>query len=125
MPSLVQGRIVRADVPDPQGRNPKNRRCVVITANDKITAGGRILIVGVTSELKQSPADHYVILQHGDRCWTGLTEPSGALCTWTIELPIQNVQITPNFLRPEYTERILATIRALVAIGQPCPMFQL
>lgn len=125
VPSLVQGRIVRATVPDPQGQNPKNRRCVVISDNQAITPGGRVVIVGITTELTQSPAAHYVPLQHGAKCWTGLTDPSAALCTWTVELPVAAVDVQPNFVRPEHVLAILHTVKELIDQGHQFPRFSL
>src|SRR5207244_4208879 len=89
VPSLIQGRIVYPIVPihDPQGRNPKpGRPFVVISRNEEIAQEDRVLAVGITGELDQSPADHCVELPHGPRCKTGLSKPSAALCTWLIDI---------------------------------------
>src|SRR5438309_926521 len=69
-PSLIQGRIVfpHRPIPDPQGRNPKlGRPFVVITSTEDIPSRDLIQIVGITDELTESPAEHYVELRWGPR----------------------------------------------------------
>jgi hypothetical protein len=65
VPSLVQGRIVWATVPDPQGRNPKTRRCVVVSRNEDIAKSDRIRIVGITHTRVPEDLDAYVELRMG------------------------------------------------------------
>lgn len=125
MPNLIQGRVVWADVRDPQGHNDKNRKCVVISTNDEIASSQRIVLVGITTKLQQSPADHYVHLQYGTRCWTGLSQPSAALCSWTIGIDKNSVEVLANFLRPDYTTKILDAVSRLVDAGQAHPVVEM
>jgi hypothetical protein len=96
VPSLVRGRIIypRVAIPDPQGQNPKEGRpFVVISRDEEIKQGGSIQAVGVTGELHQSPADHYVLLPFGPNAKTGLRQKSAALCTWLIDIAQDRVEV--------------------------------
>jgi len=122
-PPLIKGRVVRAEVPDPAGRNPKNRRCVVV--EPPTGQPQRILIVGITTELDSSPHDHYVPLEWGPNCWSGLSEESAALCTWSIEIDESAVATTRHFIRPQYVLAILAKMESLKNAGFRCPCISL
>ncbi len=41
--------VIVADVLDPNGRNPKNRACVVVTPSEEIEVGGPLDVVAITS----------------------------------------------------------------------------
>jgi hypothetical protein len=47
---------------------------VVISRDEEIIKGDRIIAVGITGELNQSPADHYVLLPFGPNAKTGLKQ---------------------------------------------------
>ena len=121
LPPLIHGRIVWATVPDPQGRNEKRRRCLLITSNSQIASGGLLRIVGITSELTESPAEHYVRLQHGERAWSGLREPSAALGTWVIDISQSLVESTVWFIRPQHLKAVQDLVIDLEKQGYPIP----
>lgn len=54
--NLRRGRLVWAEMTDPQGRNPKVRPAVVLTATDQIKPDGEVLVVAVTTEIGQAGA---------------------------------------------------------------------
>lgn len=57
---LVSGRVVWATVPDPQGRNAKSRRCVVVSNLDPAAPPAEVTVVYVTSSIDETRADEYV-----------------------------------------------------------------
>jgi hypothetical protein len=82
---LAPGAIFRVlDVSDPGGRNPKDRRFVVL--EQEILPTGEVRVVGafVTGTFpKPLPEDHIPIKQWAPqgRCRTGLSKPSAAVCS--------------------------------------------
>jgi hypothetical protein len=115
VPPLVQGRIVysKVPIPDPQGRNPKPRRpFVVITRTEDIAASG-IQAVGITDELSESPADHYVALPWGAHARTGLTKKCAALCTWLINTEPHKVEIGSGHVSAKYVLAIIEKVKFL------------
>lgn len=112
-PRLVFGRVVRATIPDPQGRNPKNRKCVVISRKEDIDAGGPIRIVGVTSTFVEEEKDAYVPVPYGPNCLSGFDRESAALCNWVVEIPQDRLEVLKNLVRPDVSEAISMKIDAL------------
>ena len=110
---LVLGRVVWANVPDPQGRNPKSRRCVVISDFDPIAPPAEVTVVYVTSSVNESYADEYVKLKHGPRCLTSFTKPSAAHCIGVYKLPASEVTPDRGIVEPTFVEAIRQRIDAL------------
>ena len=83
-----QGRIIRAEVLDPQNRNPKQRHLVIVSRNDQIESGKPFWCVAITGTLPQKLTDDYVILPFhpGGRAMTGLTKRCAAMCSWRVEI---------------------------------------
>src|SRR3954470_16729515 len=73
---------------DPQGRNPKDRACVVVSPSDQIEAGGALDVVAITTKLPDPlPPDHVPLpwqLPRHPR--TGLGKRGAAVCTWQAEV---------------------------------------
>ncbi len=94
MSSPARGRIVWAEVPDPQGRNPKCRPLVIVTATEAIEPDGLVQCVAISSQLAQAPAEAQVELpwhaQGHPR--TGLKERCAAVCTWLVEVPVSSIR---------------------------------
>lgn len=124
-PRLIHGRIVWATVPDPQGGNEKRRRCVVISSNNQIAAGGLIRIVGIASELTQSPEEHYVHLPYGRQSWSRLPDECAALGTWVIDIAPQLVEIDKGFIRPQFLEKLQDLVAQLEAEGYQIPLVEI
>ncbi|HET6883088.1 MAG TPA: type II toxin-antitoxin system PemK/MazF family toxin [Pirellulales bacterium] len=110
---LVLGRVVWATVPDPQGRNPKSRRCVVISDVDPSDPPNDVTVVYVTSSMNESYADEYVTLKHGPRCLTSFTKLSAAHCIGVYKLPVSEVTLHPGIVEPTFVEAIRHRIDAL------------
>ena len=74
---------------DPQGRNPKDRACVVVTPPDEIEEGGSLDVVAITTLVPDplSP-DHVPLPWHAERHpRTGLNKRNIAVCSWLVEIP--------------------------------------
>ena len=84
MSRVLQGSIVRAQVTDPQGGNPKQRPLVVVTTSSEIDLDGELVAVAITGELATPLSDDEVLLQWHPlgRCRTRLKKPSVAKCSW-------------------------------------------
>lgn len=83
MPTLCRGRIVRVEVLDPQGQNPKCRPAVILTPTAEIRPDGSVALVAITSSVNAAPAEVQVALpwHRQGRVGTKLNKPSVAVCT--------------------------------------------
>jgi hypothetical protein len=110
---LATGRVVCANVPDPQGRNAKLRRCLVISDVDPLDPPDEVTVVYVTSSINESFADEYVKLNHGPRCLTSFTKPSAAHCIGIYKLPRGVIATDRGIVGPAFIEAIRERIDAL------------
>jgi mRNA-degrading endonuclease toxin of MazEF toxin-antitoxin module len=121
MPIIVRGRIIypKTAIPDPQGQNPKDGRpFVVISRDEEIEKGDRIRAVGITGELRQAPAEHYVPLPWGPTAKSGLRQKSSALCSWFIEISQDRVDVGNGYLRGSVVDEIVVKVLELHSIPQ-------
>jgi mRNA-degrading endonuclease toxin of MazEF toxin-antitoxin module len=105
VPALVRGSVVRPKfpVPDPQGRNPTLQRpFVVVSDNAFIETSDRILLVGITRKLRESPREHYVELPYGR----------------LVSIPKDQVTFDVAHIPPTHLEQIGQKLAAL----RPAPM---
>ncbi|HVL15742.1 MAG TPA: type II toxin-antitoxin system PemK/MazF family toxin [Gemmata sp.] len=91
---LQQGRIVWVELLDPQGRNPKRRPAVVLTATAEIRVDGDVVVAAVSTQTDQSPPAVSV-----ERPWhqdghprTRLNRRNVVVCTWLVTLPVASIQ---------------------------------
>ncbi len=65
----VQGNIVIVlDLLDPQGRNPKDRACVLASSPERIAAGGPLEVIAITTLLPDPlSSDHVLLPWHAQR----------------------------------------------------------
>lgn len=94
MPKPERGRIVWVELLDPQGRNPKCRPAVIITATEEIKPGESFVVVGISTELAQSlPQDHVELpWDRKKHPKTGLKERCAAVCSWLKEIHAADIQ---------------------------------
>ena len=87
---LQQGRIVWAELLDPQGRNPKRRPAVVLTPTAEIRPDGELVVAALSSQTDQSPPDVSVeVPWHRDgHPRTKLNRRNVVVCTWLVALPV-------------------------------------
>lgn len=88
-----RGRIVLAELLDPQGRNPKPRPVVIVTATEEIQPGQPFLVVAITGTFPTPlPQDCVPLPWHANRHpKTGLRKPSVAACSWYVEITEANI----------------------------------
>ncbi len=110
---LIRGRVVWATVPDPQGRNPKSRRCIVISDVDPVNPPNEATVAYVTSSINEAEGDEYVHLQYGPRCLTSFVKPSAAHCIGVYKLPASAITVDRGVVGPAYIEAIRQRIDAL------------
>ena len=69
---------------DPQGRNPKNRRGVVVTKNEDLERGEPIVVAGITGTLQPPLGLEFVELpwKNPHHPVTGLTKRCAVMCSW-------------------------------------------
>jgi mRNA-degrading endonuclease toxin of MazEF toxin-antitoxin module len=84
----VPGQIIRTEVADPAGRNPKSRPLVVLTGDAETPAGAPLIAVAISSTIPKPVPDHYVLLpwhRAGHR-QTGLKKKCAAVCSWLVKV---------------------------------------
>jgi mRNA-degrading endonuclease toxin of MazEF toxin-antitoxin module len=88
VPKLEQGRIVRVEICDPSGRNPKRRPVVIVHPTEKIKPDEPIYCVAITGEIPKKVPDNCILLpyQLGGHPRTGLRKRCAALCSWVVKI---------------------------------------
>jgi mRNA-degrading endonuclease toxin of MazEF toxin-antitoxin module len=81
---------------DPDGRNPKHRRVVVLTPDTALAAGFPVVAAPVTSRVPPAPTADHVLLPFknppGTRHpATGLTRRAAIVRTWLVTVDPQNI----------------------------------
>lgn len=117
---LHQGRIVWAELLDPQGRNPKVRPAVIITTTPEIRPNGEVVVVAVTTQPDMAPAEVCVELpwQRGGHPRTKLNQRNVAVCTWLVTIPMAEIESVGGVVPLAQMSRIIEIVRA---IEQPPP----
>ena len=116
-PPLVQGRIVYGKILDPQGRNAKENRPLIVISKNPIDSTKPVWVDGVTSELTASPPDHYVAIPWGRDSPTKLSLESAALCTWVATVNIADVQVSSRWVPPRRMVPIIERLTELFNQG--------
>lgn len=97
---------------DPQGRNPKDRPCVVVGVSPPDAVDRLYRVAGITTTLPDElTADHVPIpWQRPRHPETGLDERNAALCTWVVRVDesriIRRIGDTPPRRLLEITEAL-------------------
>lgn len=94
MSTACRGRIIYVEPPEPQGRNPKRRPSVIVTATEDIVPEGEVVVVAISTQKDQAPVEVQV-----DLPWsrprhprTGLSEPCSAVCTWLATVRVADIR---------------------------------
>ena len=76
--------VIVKDLLDPQGRNPKDRRAVVLTKDGDLERGEPIVVAGITSRLQPPLGPEFVELpwQNPRHPKTGCTKRCAVMCSW-------------------------------------------
>ena len=106
LPPIRFADILFANVTDPNGKNPKTRRVVVLTPDLALKARYPIVVAGVTGTLPDPLTADYVLLPFknspGRHPKTGMTKKAAVLCTWIIIITESDVQGRSRFVHPSY-----------------------
>jgi hypothetical protein len=116
---LRYGRIVRVELFDPQGRNPKVRPAVILTPTADITPDGEIQVAAITGETTAAPAEDCVPLpwHRSGHPTTKLTKPSVVVVTWLARVRVSAVErIAGAVPTPQLIE---ITRKIVVPSGEP------
>jgi len=116
VPALIQGRIIWAVAPDPQGRNPKDRPLIILSDHaENLADDGAIKVVGISTQRAEAPADIQVALpwSRSNTTQTQLTEPSFAVCTWRYSIKKHLIRRTGGVAPPRILQQILEKIKQL------------
>ena len=114
--SANQGRIVRADVSDPQGHNRKCRPVVLISVTDDTPEARRYLAVALTTRFTQPPSNVEVPIpwnRDPTKVRTRLTKPCVAKCSWLVEIAESDIQSYAGVVPPQELILILEKVSKL------------
>lgn len=114
---LSQGAVVLAVLLDPNGRNPKRRPAVVITATTDILEYGNdeIHVAGITTKFDPSnlQADEVIVpYSRSGNARTGLTEKSVVKCDWLKTVSCSDVQVIGH-LPGEHLYQVIQRVNSL------------
>jgi mRNA interferase MazF len=110
-PRLTTGRIVWADIADPNGHR-KLRPAVIVTPTNQLALSRPIDVVAVTSRLKDPlPDDHVLLPWHAQgHPRTGLNRRCAAVCTWLAQVSEGDIQDMAGMVPAPAMKAILTKI---------------
>ena len=113
--------VIVVDLLDPQGRNPKDRACVITSAPEQILAGGPLDVVAITTVLPDPlPFDHVPLPWHAQRHpRTGLNKRNAAVCSWLVEVDASRVVHKIGHVPRKPLIQINTVLETLREQGQP------
>jgi mRNA-degrading endonuclease toxin of MazEF toxin-antitoxin module len=110
-----RGQIVWADIRDPDGRVVDHEHPAVIISNtDNLTEFDQVVVVVVSSKLREPLPDHWVPLPwHPDprRVRTRLDRPCVAKCDWLAAVRLEDIKRASGTVSGEVLERITRIVR--------------
>jgi hypothetical protein len=111
--------VLVSNLPDPRGRNPKDRPAVVMTRTEEIDSGASLAVVAITTTLPDPLPDDYVPLP-----WfrprhprTGLNTRNAAVCHWLAIIEESKVLRAIGQVPTRHLARIDAILRRLADEG--------
>jgi mRNA-degrading endonuclease toxin of MazEF toxin-antitoxin module len=107
--------VIVAGLLDPQGRNPKDRACVIVTKTVEIAEGGPLDVVAITTLLPDPlPFDHVPLPWHRQgHARTGLNKKNAAVCSWLMEVEASRLIRAIGHVPGEPMLRIESVLRVL------------
>jgi mRNA-degrading endonuclease toxin of MazEF toxin-antitoxin module len=111
--ALRLGQIVWAELADANGIR-KSRPAVIVTPTDRITEGGQLEVVAITSRLSDPlPEDHVPLPWHArGHPRTGLNRRCAAVCNWVSRILPGDIQQVAGFVPAAPLLAILSRIAA-------------
>jgi mRNA-degrading endonuclease toxin of MazEF toxin-antitoxin module len=115
MTGLSCGSIVWIELPDPQGKNPKRRPAVVVTAAADLVSATEVWVAAITTRIDALADDERVDLPwHRDgHPRTGLRERCAAVCSWLQKVPIVQIPKPMGIVPDKQLFQILGKIGKL------------
>ncbi|MCH7751880.1 MAG: type II toxin-antitoxin system PemK/MazF family toxin [Planctomycetes bacterium] len=112
---IFQGCIVRAEVRDPQGGNPKIRPLVIVTATEEITACDTVVGTAITSVFSEPlQVDEVALPWHASGfARTSLTKPCVAKCSWLCEIAKGRIIETKGSVLSAQMKEIIEKVKSL------------
>jgi mRNA-degrading endonuclease toxin of MazEF toxin-antitoxin module len=119
-PRLITGRIVWADIADPNGHR-KLRPAVIVTPTDQLALSRRIDVVAVTSRLEDPlPVDHILLPWHAQgHPRTRLNRRCAAVCTWLAHISETDIKDMAGIVPAATMQEILKKIAAALPPTAP------
>lgn len=121
MTSPSCGRIIIATVPDPQGRNAKQRPLVIVSPDEAIQRNEPLVAVAISTSYDQLDPAEYVILpwhpQGNTR--TKLKARCAAVCTWLVEITATDITKFGGLVPPSQLSEILEKVSKLAKDNIP------
>ncbi len=115
MPKPEQGRIVRIETCDPQGRNLKRRPVVIVQRTIDIKAGDPFVCVAITGAVPTKVPEDCVLLpyQAGGHPRTGLKKRCAAMCSWFFKVTEDQIIEYMGIVPKAQLEAILGLVAKL------------
>jgi mRNA-degrading endonuclease toxin of MazEF toxin-antitoxin module len=112
VPKPEQGRIILAEVADPDGRSVKTRPAVIVSRTDEIQAGGGIVCVAISSSIPNKLPDDWILLPFhpAGKTRTGLKRRCAAKCNWLFEINEDRIVKYIGVVPPLELDKILACL---------------
>ena len=104
------GRVVRATIPDSRGLAHEYHPAVIITPGDRIVAGGKFWVVGISTKSHLAAEDVRTAMQYGPQCRTGLTRKCWAFSDWLVELEVGDIHEYAGMAAPLTMAEIVSKI---------------
>ena len=94
MSSPCFGRIVWLVIPDSRGLTRERHPAIILSSNDRISVGGRVWLVGISTKSNLAPEEVRTEMQYDPRgnCRSGLREQCWAVSTWLVEVEIAEIE---------------------------------
>lgn len=116
-PVLKRGQIVLVEVLDPQGRNPKIRPALIVTATEAIKPGEPFQVVAITGQVPRPLPEDCVALPYVNDVRghprTLLKKPSVAKCSWLEEVREEDVRECKGVVYGKWLLDVLEKVEAL------------
>jgi mRNA-degrading endonuclease toxin of MazEF toxin-antitoxin module len=107
--------VIISGLPDPRGRNPKDRPAVIVTPTDEMDADGPIFVVAITTTLTEPMPDDHVPLpwQRPKHPRTGLNARNAVVCHWLAMVEPDRVERVIGIVNNAELGRINEILRRL------------
>src|SRR5262245_48866187 len=119
-PKLRPGLIIRARVPDAEGRNDKSRPLVIVDCDEEPGPDDLINVVAITTSVAQAPPQFSVELPwHRSRHpRTGLNQRCVAVCDWIIRIKFDAIEQRVGIVPDKQLLAILKLVETIISPGE-------